>query len=76
MSKNEVKMYKITDMDGFQSAVFGADDLLGHFPALADDGVPMLKQGAYFYIVDKEGRMISDSAFFSGDEMRYLALAD
>lgn len=66
-----MKQFRVKDLDGFDN-VFGADDLLRIFPALTTRGVPLVKQGDFYYVVDSKGNRVHDSCFFSEDEMKYM----
>jgi len=63
---------KIKDYSGFCSSVFGADSLLASFPELRSFGVDVEQMFGGFYYIMKNGRAVSDSAFFSEEEMRFL----
>ncbi|UYE98861.1 hypothetical protein XbC2_441 [Xanthomonas phage XbC2] len=63
--------FKIKDLNGFMSTVFGADDLLEYFPELNTTGVELIEEDGFYYIA-KNGKPVSDSCFFSEEEMEYL----
>jgi len=60
---------KIKSKDAFLNGVFGAEDILRYFPELEIDGVDVMKQNDFYYIV-KNGRMAGDCLFFSVKEMK------
>jgi len=71
--------WRIKDIQGFNSGVFGAESFLTFVPEIRTTGVE-LKQfnnasGTLYYIV-RDGRPISDSAFFSPEEMKYLEMVE
>ena len=63
---------KVKDQDEFESCVFGADDLLEQWPALLTEGAEVIQSGSMYYLCDAKQGIISDSAFFSKNEMQYL----
>ena len=62
---------KIKNLDLFKSTVFGADDLLKYFPELNTTGVELIQDDEFYYIA-KNGKPVSDSCFFSEEEMECL----
>lgn len=61
--------YRVKDLEKFENTVFGADDLLMFFPALETTGVTLVKQGKFYYVADSNNEPVSDSTFFSEEEV-------
>lgn len=64
--------YRICDLIGFISGVFGADDLLKYYPELMY-GVELKKFGEFYYVI-KNGKIVSDTSFFSEEEMKFMEI--
>lgn len=62
--------FRIKDMKGFEDAVFGAEDLLQFYPELLTGIELRLIDGVYFVI--KNGKVVSDSSFFTLEEMQFM----
>ena len=63
----------IGDMIGFRANVFGAEDLLKHWPELRDSGVTIRREpNGMYYILDEGEGVESDCGFFTGEELKYL----
>ncbi len=76
-----IKFYKIRkeSVNGcnFESAVFGADCFIEQLPDIIDKGIPLFKIGVRYYVINLETRQIlSDSMFFSEEELQYLEEVD
>jgi hypothetical protein len=67
-----MKKFIVKNIGLFESNVYGADDFLNHFPEIISSGVIVLKKGEFNYIVNKNGDIVSDSSFFSDEELLYL----
>jgi predicted transglutaminase-like protease len=64
--------YRIADLTKFNNSVFGADCLLEIFPELTTTGVNLLHINDYFYVVDDNNNINSNSAFFTQEELHCL----
>lgn len=58
---------KVKANDNF-SDVFGADDMLKHWPEITSTGVEVREIRGLYYIIEN-GKVVHDSAFFSQDEL-------
>jgi len=63
--------FKIKDLVGFQLEVFGSETILQYFPELNTTGVELIEVDGFHYIA-KDGKPVSDSAFFSTFELSFL----
>ncbi|AXC39093.1 UNVERIFIED_ORG: hypothetical protein [Escherichia phage CMSTMSU] len=45
-------------------------------PRIEIDGIEVVKYGNIYYVVDSNGNRISDSLFFSTEEMKHLIIID
>ncbi|MGI5703889.1 hypothetical protein ACRYKS_19925 [Escherichia coli] len=59
----------INPTKSFMSSVYGADDIIRMLPRIEIDGIEVVKYGNIYYVVDSNGNRISDSLFFSTEEM-------
>jgi len=64
---------KVKDLAAFENKVFGADCFLRNFPEILTTGVEVkLSADGFYYIVDKTGKPVNDTTFFSREEMDAL----
>lgn len=66
----------INPAKSFMSSVYGADDIIRMLPRIEIDGIEVRKYGNIYYVVDSNGNRISDSLFFSTEEMKHLIVID
>lgn len=66
----------INPTKSFMSSVYGADDIIRMLPRIEIDGIEVVKYGNIYYVVDSNGNRISDSLFFSTEEMKHLIIID
>lgn len=66
----------INPTKSFMSSVYGADDIIRMLPRIGIDGIEVRKYGDLYYVVDSNGKRISDSLFFSTKEMEHLIVID
>lgn len=66
----------INPAKSFMSSVYGADDIIRMLPRIEIDGIEVRKYGNIYYVVDSNGNRISDSLFFSTEEMEHLIVID
>ena len=66
----------INPAKSFMSSVYGADDIIRMLPRIEIDGIEVRKYGNIYYVVDSNGNRISDSLFFSTEEMDHLIVID
>lgn len=66
----------INPAKSFMSSVYGADDIIRMLPRIEIDGIEVRKYGNIYYVVDSNGNRISDSLFFSTEEMKHLIIID
>lgn len=66
----------INPAKSFMSSVYGADDIIRMLPRIEIDGIEVRKYGNIYYVVDSNGNRISDSLFFSTEEMEHLIIID
>lgn len=64
--------FRIKDKEAFLNRVFGADSFLEYWPEIMTEGVPLRRIGDYYYIIDDNGKPVSDTAIFNDKEMLYL----
>lgn len=71
--------WRIKDKSNFVNSVFGADNFLTFCPEIQTTGVELQlfnnALGSLYYII-RNGKPISDSAFFSLEEMQYLEMVE
>lgn len=63
--------FKIKNLDNFKNEVFGSETFLMYFPELNTTGVELIEEDGFHYIA-KDGKPVSDSAFFSTFELSFL----
>lgn len=63
---------RIRNRENFECFVFGADSFIEHYPELLTTGLTVHKESDGFFYVIKDEKIINDTCFFSGDEMRFL----
>jgi hypothetical protein len=63
---------KVKDRKEFELAVYGADSFIEHWPEILNEGAEVIKSGSMFYLCNTRKGIVSDSAFFSPGEMKYL----
>lgn len=66
--------YRINDLIGFISSVFGADDLLKYYPELMY-GIELKQFGECFYVI-KNGKIVNDTSFFTEEEMQFMEIVE
>ncbi|QAY00323.1 hypothetical protein Ecwhy1_42 [Escherichia phage Ecwhy_1] len=66
----------INPAKSFMSSVYGADDIIRMLPRIEIDGIEVRKYGNIYYVVNSNGNRISDSLFFSTEEMKHLIIID
>lgn len=64
---------RVVDEEKFRRHVFGADSALDYWPELKTQGMEVKLVGEHYYLLDALGNPINDSAFFTVEEMKYLA---
>ncbi len=67
--------WRIKDVRGFKSHVFGADCFLQYFPELTTTGVELRQKNEFFYIV-QNGKIVNETTFFNHEEMKYLEFVE
>ena len=76
----EIRRYSmrviINPAKSFMSSVYGADDIIRMLPRIEIDGIEVRKYGNIYYVVDSNDNRISDSLFFSTEEMKHLIIID
>lgn len=63
--------YKISDLLKFENGVFGADCFLANWPEIKTTGIPLLKIGDCYYVVDSNNEPVDDTAFFTEEELTH-----